>query len=61
MFNRICAVCKKSMGNSLNRESYNLGERNGCHVDVHVKCVEEFNKNPSKFALQKDSEVKDGK
>lgn len=50
MFGRICAVCKKHMGNSLNRESYNLGESDGCHVDVHVRCIKEFNIDPKKYA-----------
>ena len=58
MFDRTCAVCKKPMGNSLNRENYRIGEPEGKFVDVHVKCVEEFNKNPSKYALNVSSEVK---
>lgn len=51
MFGRICAVCNKQMGNSEHRESYNLGKDDGCHIDVHIKCVKGFEKNPKKYAL----------
>ena len=55
-FGRVCVVCDKTMGNSLNRECYKLGKPEGCFIDVHKKCVEEFDKDKDKY-YRKDSEM----
>lgn len=49
VFGRDCIVCDEKMGNSENRECYKVGKPEGCFLDVHKKCIQEYNKNPNKY------------